>query len=395
MAGSIRKQGKDSWSVMIELGRDPVTKKRRRLWMTVTGTKKDAQRACTAALAQRDHGIDILPAKLTVGEYLQRWLRDYAANNVAPSTFARYLGIVKHHWTPTIGAIRLLDLRPAHIQAAQAAALASGRADGAQGGLSRRTVLHHHRLLHEALKHAVELQLMASNPADAVRPPRPERHEVRALDGNEVTTLLEAARATPLFAFLTMAVTTGARLGELLALRWEDLNLDARTMHITRTVGRIPGRGLTFGPPKTHRSRRTIALSSSAVAALGYHRHAQVEQHLKLGPAYGDQGLVFASPTGHVWDCSNLRRGFERLLQEVGIKRIRIHDLRHTAATLMLLEGQPAKVVAEMLGHATVALTLDTYSHILPGMQRRAADAMDRVLGGTVVNWSGNGRENR
>ncbi len=197
MAGSIRRQSKETWEVTVDLGRDPVTKQRRRRSFTVRGKKCDAERALTAALAQRDRGIDVSPANITVGEYLRRWLRDYATHNVAPSTLARYTGIVDHHLIPALGPIRLQELRPAHIQAAYARALAAGgRADGRQCGLAHRSVIQHHRVLREALRHAVEWQLLVTNPASAVRPPRAERHELRVLDAEEAAQLLVAAHGT-------------------------------------------------------------------------------------------------------------------------------------------------------------------------------------------------------
>lgn len=381
MAGSIRRRGKGSWEVTVDLGRDPSTGRRRRRFVNVRGTKKEAERVLAEALHQRDTGIDIHPGKITVAEYLRRWLQDYAAHNVAPSTLARYTGIVEHHLITTIGSVRLRDLRPAHIQAAYGRFLAAGgRRDGSAKGLSPRTVLHHHRLLHEALSYAVQWQLLASNPADAVAPPRPTATEMRALDSEEAERLLDVARETVLYPFVHVALRTGARLGELLALRWSDIDLDAATVQIARTVKRISGQGLVFGTPKTHRSRRSVALSADTVAVLRKHRRSQVEHRLSVGPGYENQGLVFASPTGQPLDDSNLRRAFQRLVKEAGLAPLRVHDLRHTAATLMLRASVHPKIVSEMLGHANVGITLDTYSHVTPTMQREAAEAMDAIL---------------
>ncbi len=351
-----------------------------RRFLSVKGTKRDAERALAEALHQRDTGVDISPGKLTVADYLRRWLRDYAAQNVAASTLERYTGIVEHHLIPALGSLRLRDLRPAHIQAAYGCARApGGRADGAPGALSPRTVLKHHRLLHEALSHAVEWQLLALNPAASVKPP-PERHEMRVLDAEEAGRLLEAAAETPFYALIYLALATGARVGELLALRWRDIDLDRASLQVTRTARRITGKGIAYSEPKTHRSRRPIALSPETVRVLQEHRRAQAEGRLELGSAYADNGLVFASPTGHPLDDSNLRRAFGRIVADAGLPRLRFHDMRHTAATLMLQAGVHPNVVSERLGHATVAITLDTHSHVLPNLQRDAAEAMDSVL---------------
>lgn len=381
MAGYIRRQSRESWEVTVDLGRDPTTGRRRRRFMTIRGTKRDAERALAAALNERDRGIDISPGKLTVAEYLRRWLRDYAAHNVAPSTLEGYSGIIVHHLIPTFGSLRLRDLRPAHIQEQYGRAQAAGgRVDGGPIGLSAQTVLNHHRLLREALSHAVEWQLLAVNPADAVKPPRARRHEMRVLDAEEAGRLLEAAEDTPYHALIYVALATGARVGELFGLRWQDIDLDRSTMHITRSARRFAGRGVIFTETKTHRSRRPVALSAATVALLREHRRARAEQRLALGLAYRDQGIVFASPTGGPLDGSNLRRAFVLMTERADVPRLRLHDLRHTAATLMLREGVHPKVVSERLGHATVGLTLDTYSHVLPDLQRDAAEVMDGVL---------------
>ncbi len=381
MAGYIRRRGKGSWQVTVDLGKDPMTGWRRRRFLPVKGTKRDADRALAEAIHQRDTGIDVSPGKLTVADYLRRWLRDYAAQSVTASTLERYTSIVERHLIPALGSLRLRDLRPAHIQAAYGRARAlGGRADGAAGGLSPRTVLKHHRLLHEALSHAVEWQLLALNPAASVKPPRPDRPEMRVLNAEEAGRLLEASADTPFYALAYLALATGARLGELLALRWRDADMDRGSLQVTRTARRVAGKGIAYSAPKTHRSRRPVALSSETVQVLREHRLAQAERRLELGPAYADNDLVFTGPTGHPLDDSNLRRAFRRTLADAGLPRLRFHDLRHSAATLMLQAGVHPKVVSERLGHATVGITLDTYSHVLPDLQRDAAEALDAVL---------------
>lgn len=212
------------------------------------------------------------------------------------------------------------DLRPAHIQTAYGRARApGGRVDGSSGGLSPRTVLHHHRLLREALSYAVRWQLIVRNPADAVTAPRPGRPEMRVLDGEQAAQLLEVATGTPYYALIYLALATGARVGELLGLRWQDIDLDRRTLHITRSARRFAGQGVIFQETKTHHSRRPVALSPEMVALLREHRRCQAEQRLAVGPAYSDHGLVFASPTGRPVDGSNLRRAFARMTAAAGV----------------------------------------------------------------------------
>ncbi len=385
MAGKgIHKRGKDSYTVIVDLGRDPATGKRRQLWRSVKGTKQDAERERTRLLRERDTGIDIDPARLTVADYLQRWLRDYAARKVAPSTLTRYREMVTHHLTPRLGSLRLTDLRPAHIQAAYA------KFTGREGQpLSPRTVGHVHALLRESLRWAVHWQLIARNPSDAVAPPRPQRQEMRVLDQEDAQGLLDAARDTPHYTLLYLALATGARLGELLALRWQDVDLDAGMMQIVRTQRFFSRQGIVSGQPKTPRSRRPIALSAETVRILAEHRRRQLEQRLTVGPAYQNEGRVFADATGGALYDSTVRRAFYGIVERAGLAHLRLHDLRHTAATLMLRSGVNAKVVSERLGHAKVGFTLDTYSHVLPDMQREAAAVMDRVLGSREVLANG------
>lgn len=201
----------------------------------------------------------------------------------------------------------------------------------------------------------------------------------------ETRCLLEVAQGSPYYVLIYLALATGARLGELLALRWSDVDLDAGTMRISRTAHRLTGRGIVFHAPKTQRAVRPVALSAETVKVLKQHRRAQLEMRLTLGPAYGDQGLVFAWATGKPQDRGAVRRTFGKLTAKARVEGLRFHDLRHTAATLMLAAGIHPKVVSERLGHATIAITLDTYSHVLPDLQRDAAEAMDRVLGRPVL----------
>jgi integrase len=352
-----------------------------RRFVSVKGTRREAERALTDAVHRRDTGLDIDPSKLTVAKYLKRWLADYAATNVSASTLVRYQGIVDNHLLPTIGRVQLSDLRPAHIQRVYAEALSTGsRRDRRGGVLSARTVLQHHRVLRQALAHAVRWQLIARNPADAVAPPKPERHDMRVLSRDEAQALLAACADHSLYDLLHVALTTAARLGELLALQWGDIDWQSGTLRITRSAQRLPGKGIVFHAPKTHRSIRPIALSPVTRRILKSHRVAQSEQRLAVGAVYEDHDLVFANPLGRPLDGTAVTKRFQQIALGAGLGHVRFHDLRHTAATLMLSAGTHPKVVQERLGHATINITLDTYSHVLPDMQREAAIMIDNLL---------------
>ena len=320
--------------------------------------------------------------------YLERWLRDYCAVKVSPKTAERYTQIVRLHLTPTLGHHQLTKLRPLHIQEAYTFWLQGGRRDGEAGGLSVTTVLHHHRVLHLALRQAVRWQLLAVNPADAVQPPRKAQREMSALDEDETAKLLEAAVGSDLYAPILVAVTTGLRRGELLALRWQDVDLERGTLSVNQTIEQTAERGIAFKEPKTAKSRRLISLGSLTVETLRRHRASQNEARLLLGNSYVDGGLVFPAPAGSVWNPRTFSSAFYRLTSHSGVPRMRFHDLRHSHATQLLVAGVHVKVVSERLGHSTAGITLDTYSHVLPGIQEEAAARIDSAIRGAIMRSS-------
>ena len=371
MSGTIRRRGKRSWQLQIELGTDPVTGRRRRKFKSVKGTRKDAERALTEAMHQRDSGTDLQPTKVTVAEYLERWLRDYATPNVAPSTLLRYQQLVARV-SARIGQVILADLRPAHIQSLYAELL--------KDGLAARTVHHHHRVLREALHHAVRWQLLARNPADAATPPRPQRKEMKTLTATEVSQILAACSVDGQRRLVYFAIATGLRLGEILGLKWHDVDLASGQSTILRSFQYLGKAGTHFRPPKTGKGRRAVALSADTIAVLQAQKAAQNSRRGELGSLWVDMDLVFPGPTGAPARPYAVSSAFVRVAKGAGFAGLRFHDLRHTAATLMLKAGVHPKIVSERLGHSTISITLDTYSHVLPDMQADAAAALDRVL---------------
>ncbi len=381
MRGHIRQRGKDSWVIVYDIGRD-ATGARRQKWQRVPGTRKDAERELAKILHEMNTGAYVEPSKMTVGEYLDRWLEDYARPNVAAKTFERYHQIVRQHLSPALGHHPLSKLQPLHIQACYSKASASGRVDG-RGGLSPQSVLHHHRVLRQALSRAVKWRLLVVNPADAAEPPSPQRKEMQALDDAETAKLLRAAQGTWLHVPVALAVTTGLRRGEVLGLRWDDLNLDAGTLAVRQSLQQTKD-GLAFKQPKNGKSR-VVALPGLTIEILRQHRARQATEKLALGGVYDDQRLVCAAPTGKPYPPDNISGAFARLVGRAGVKKIRFHDLRHTHATQLLGQGVHPKVVSERLGHATVAITLDIYSHVLPGMQEDAAAKVDQALRAAIA----------
>lgn len=377
MRGHIRKRGKTSWAIVLDLGRD-ATGKRRQKWHAVKGTRRDAESEMTRLLNELRTGEYIEPSKVSVSEYLDRWLRDYAKPRVSPKTYERYSQIVTREIKPELGQHALAKLRPLHIQAFYAKALAEGRKNG-KGGLSPQTVLHFHRLLHKALDQAVKWQMLPRNPASAVEPPRPQREQMRALDETETAKLLRLVFGTQLYMPALLAVTGGLRRGEILALRWQDMDLETGRAVIVRSLEQTAN-GLRVKSPKTERGRRTVVFPGYTLDALKTHRKQQAERRLALGPAYEDRGLICARDDGDFWRPDTLSTAFAALVRRSGMTHFRFHDLRHTHATQLLRQGVHPKIVSERLGHSNISITLDTYSHVLPGMQDDAVAGFNAAL---------------
>ncbi|MBA2693071.1 MAG: site-specific integrase [Rubrobacter sp.] len=335
-------------------------------------TRKDASDKLAKVLSDCAEGIVYEDDNMTMDEYLDRWLKGSVRGSVRKSTYDRDAYLVSNHIRPTLGRIKLKKLSPAHVQGFYREKL--------DAGLSPSTVHKIHAILHKALAQAVKWHMVPRNVTEATDPPKPTPKEMRPLSTEEVHRLLEAARGDKLEALYVLAVTTGMRQGELLALKWQDIDLENTTLSVRRTLTRDGGR-FTIGEPKTKKSRRSIRLTTQAAQTLKEHLSRQLRDIEMLGDRYEDRGLVFTTETGAPVIPSNLRRrSFAPLLKRANLPSIRFHDLRHTCATLLLTKGVHPKFVQELLGHATIAITLDTYSHVLPGMGDATARAMEDAL---------------
>jgi integrase len=328
----------------------------------------------TKAMADRNGGLIFDAANLTVGEYLDSWLSDSVRGTVRPSTFERHEGIIRLHIKPSLGRVRLKKLTPAHVRGLHREKLDAGLAPATVGKI--------HSTLHKALSQAVSDGIVPRNAAD-VKAPRPTPEEMRPLSETEVRTFLDLARESGdrFEALYVLAITTGLRRGELLGLRWDDVSMERSTLRVGRALVREGGRH-TLGETKTRRGRRQINLTPRTVSTLKAHRKKQLEEKIKLTGLYKDHGLIFATRVGTPINPENLvNRSFKPLLERASLPEIRFHDLRHTCATLLLGRGVHPKLVQELLGHATIAMTLDTYSHYMPSMGDQAAGAMEDALG--------------
>lgn len=364
--GSIYKRRDGRWAATISLDHG----KRKYLYGR---TRQDVGRKLTVVLKAKQDGLPIPGERQTVGQYLEGWLES-ARPSLRPRTWARYEQYLRLHAIPEIGRLSLAKLGPQHLQRLYSSRL--------EAGLSPTSVAHLHAVLHRALGQAARWGLVARNVAGLVTRPRIKRQEMATLTPGQARAFLDAAQADRLCALYAVALSTGMRQGEILALRWRDVDLEAGTLQVRATLQRT-GDGFLFAEPKTAHSRRQVALTGTAIAALRRHRRAQAEERLQLGAVWEDNDLVFANEVGRPVEATNLiRRSFHPLLKRAGLPRIRFHDLRHTAATLMLGRSVHPKVVAEMLGHSQIAVTLDLYSHVTPTMQREAVSALDAVLKG-------------
>jgi integrase len=334
--------------------------------------KGDAERALRQAMTDADRGLVFEAGTLTIEDYLNRWLTDSVKDTVRGTTFERYEQITRKHIVPEVGRLKLKALTPAHVRGLYKSKLESG--------LSPRTVQYIHVTLHKALKQAVRDGLVPRNSTEAVKPPQVRREEIRPLTSEQVKALFDAAKEDRLEALYVLAVTTGLRQGELLGLKWDDVDMDAGTLQVMRTLTTAKG-GPVLSAPKTKGSRRTVKLSQTALEALRSHLARQLEEIDRVGSLWAENGLIFASEVGKPLDRRDLTtHRFKPLLKRAGLPQIRFHDLRHTCATLLLSKNVNPKIVSEMLGHATIAITLDTYSHVLPTMQESAAKAMEDAL---------------
>jgi integrase len=341
-------------------------------------TRKEAAEKLAEALANRDKGIIFDSGGMTVSQYMTRWLEDSAKGDLAPRTYHNYHLQIRQHIIPAFGSMKLSKLTAAHVQSLYAQKL--------RGGLKPSSVRYIHAVLHRALEQAVRFNLIPFNPAARVDPPKVRQEEIMPLDLDQARRLLDAARGDKYEALYVLSVTTGLRMGESLGLKWSDVDFEAETLRVNRQLQRMRRDGeksgsLVFSEPK-NASRRTIDLPQRALQALRSHRKRQLEKQLRAGTDWQDNGLVFATGKGTPLDAQNIvNRHFKPLLKRAGLPDIRWHDLRHTYATILLIRGTHPTYVQKSLGHASVQLTLDRYSHWMPSMGRNTAQGIDEALG--------------
>jgi integrase len=376
MKGHVRERSPGHWAIVVEM-RDPATGKRRRKWHSFVGTKRQAQSECARLVSEVKIGTYIEPSKATFAQFLDRWLDD-VRTRVTPKTYERYAQICHKNIDPLLGAIALAKLKPEQISEAYAKALATGRRDG-KGGLSPRTVRQMHAIVKSSLAQAVKWEILARNPAAVVKGPKVGRATIKTYDLGQTAEMIEAARGERVFMPALLAVLCGLRRGEIAALRWRHVDLDAAQLAVVESAEQTKA-GVRFKEPKSGRGR-TVALSATMMAEMKAHRVQQAQELLKVGKRLSDDDFVVAQPDGSALLPHSIGQEWVRFLgRSRKLPRIRFHDLRHAHATHLLSSGVHPKVASERLGHAKVGITLDLYSHVLPNLQADAAAIVDGAL---------------
>ena len=369
--GSIFLRADGRWCGQIDLGWRDGRRARKLVYGKTAGEVRELM---TKALRDRDLGmLSASGSNPTLQRFLDDWLAS-VKNSLRVRSYERYEGIVRVHLSPAIGRVRLDKLTSAHVQALLDSKLASG--------LAPRSVQACRIVLGAALKQGVRWQMVGRNVAEFVNGPKVRNAEMQVFSPEQARRFLAACQGERLHALYLLALSTGLRRGELLALQWNDLDLDAGTLSVRRSLGRSSAQGIVIAEPKTPQGRRTVRLSAPVVTELRVHRKRQLEQRLSAGPEWRDGGYLFTTSIGTTLDPRSLGQDFRHICEKADLRLIRFHDLRHSAATIALSQGVHPKIVSEMLGHSRISLTLDVYSHSLPTLQVEAADKIASALTG-------------
>ena len=380
MKGHIRRRSPGSWEIRYDFGTDPATARRRVATSTVRGDRKDAEKELRRLLRTLDTGEHVDPTRCSVKQWLEQWLAT-AKIETSPKTSERYGEIVRNFLTPALGNLALTKLAPSHIQKAYNEWATGGRLDGKPGGLSPQTRRHIHRILRTALSRAVEQQVIARNPADAFkkRLPKVERRELVTLTADQSAHLLAAIAHSRVYWPVLLALSTGMRRGEILAVRWKNVDLELGTLRVVESLEQTKT-SIRFKAPKSGR-HRAITLPGYAVEELRRLKREQAEALLALGVRQTSNTLLCCRGDGEPHQPLSLTYEFARFIRRLkDLPRVRLHDLRHSHATQLLASGVHPKIASERLGHASVGITLDLYSHVTDTMQSEAAVKLDSAM---------------
>jgi integrase len=366
MKGHLKERSPGHWAIVIDV-RDSAGNRKRR-WHSFRGTKREAQIECSRLITELKDGAAVDPSKSTVAEFLDRFERDWVTPNTSPRTAERYTDSL-NHLRQACGGMKLQAVKPTHLAALYA--------ELHRKGLAPATIRHLHVVAHRAFKEAKAWGLRPDNPVDQVQPPRMQTKEATILQPHEAKALLARLRGGPLHLLASLGLATGARRGELLALRWKDLDLDAARMTIERSLEQTSEFGVRAKAPKTRHGRRTISLPAHIVAELHAHRAAQAEHRLHCGMGrIPDDSTVFANFDGKPLNPDTVSKQWERLASGVTL-----HSLRHTHASMLIASGMDILTISRRLGHSSPTITLGVYGHLIHGADDRAAKIMQEAFG--------------
>lgn len=377
--GSISKRKDGRWQGCVTVGYDPETEKPKKKYF-YGKNRKEVQEKVTEALGKAQGGNYQEPSKLRLSEWFNTWLNDYMKTSLRPTTWESYKTQVDRHILPGLGHLRLSQLQTSHLQKLYNEKLNGGRYDKKPGGLSPRTVRYIHVIIHGALEQAKKEGLVTINVSDAAKLPSDPKKEIRVLDREGIKEFLSEVRPTKYFPIYFLALNTGMRRGEILGLRWKDVDLKEGLISINQGLVRVRGQGLIFQEPKTKLSKRTIGISPEVINELKLHRKRQMTDIVNAGEAFDKEaGLIFCNQLGKPICPRDLTRHFEKVIDKLGLD-ITFHSLRHTFATISLEEGVDIKTTQETLGHHAAAFTLDVYSSVTSKMKKEATSKIGNLL---------------
>lgn len=362
--GNIKQRGKNSFRISF------YDVNGNRYSETVHGRETDASRRLRELLVNRDKGVLMPSGRITVADHLNNWLNGYIKTNTGLRTQDAVESIIRNHLIPNLGKLTLKQIPPQAIQSYYGKACEK---------LSSRSVHYHHRILKQAFNYAVRRGILGSNPCNLVDPPSPRGKSMRTLDITELEVLLDKAESNKFYPVIYTAVSTGLRQAELLGLRWRDIDLDLMSISVNQVLYKRRG-VFKFNPPKTAHSRRHVSMTPKLALYLRKYKQEREALYREIGIELTLDSLVFCNISGKSVDPSSLTHTFQKIVKQAGLENVRFHDLRHTFASLMLLRGVHPKIVSEALGHASVAFTMDIYSHIIKGMQSDAMALLNDVI---------------